>query len=289
LVPTLSIFALNANFQLIETAFAPAASHALGWGPVQTSFLLGSVSIVIFINMMVVFQLSARKVSNEALLVFGLIVSITGYTSVFFLWQMNAKVWHFAVPMIIGITSFPYLGAPSRSIFTKQVDSDHVLDSYHGTMQALLSMAASVAGFIAPSFVAYYCLRHPEQVEASSDGRELSAWSLIGPFLSILTLLGMIYIRFKKKTEEKQVAIDVEDATKEIPQEPSTPIDEKLGLLANKLETQQVKRPNRRRTFNARAQSNRHLSASIMGISQTTLIEETEKEFPRSKRMSYPF
>ena len=51
LVPMLSIFSFNASFQLIETGFAPAAFDALGWGPVQSSMALGSISFVIAFNM----------------------------------------------------------------------------------------------------------------------------------------------------------------------------------------------------------------------------------------------
>ena len=47
LVPMLSIFVFNANFQLIETGFAPAAHDALGWGPVESSVALGSISFII--------------------------------------------------------------------------------------------------------------------------------------------------------------------------------------------------------------------------------------------------
>mmetsp|Transcript_24833 Transcript_24833/g.38272 ORF Transcript_24833/g.38272 Transcript_24833/m.38272 type:complete len:416 (+) Transcript_24833:323-1570(+) len=275
LVPMLSIFSLNLNFQIIETAFAPAASHALGWGPVQTSLVLGSNSVVIFINMMIVFQLSARKVNDETLVIFGLIVAMIGYTSIYIFWEMDASVWHFIVPIVMGTSCFPFLGAPSRSVFTKQVDSDHALDAYHGTMQALLSMAASVGGFVAPSFVAYYCLRQPEDVEASSNGRELTEWSLVGPLLSFCTLLGMIYILLGQKTEEKQATVDVENSVKDTAEEPSVPAGEQTGLLKTKLETQ-ARRCSRRR-LDARTESNRRLSACMMGISQPLLIGEDEQ------------
>jgi len=174
----------------------------------------------------------------------------------------------------MGTSCIPFIAA-GRSVFTKQVDSDHALDAYHGTMQALLSMAASVGGFIAPSFVAYYCLRQPEEVEASSDGRELTEWSLVLPLLSFCALLGMIYIRLRQKTEEKQATEDVENAAEDTANEPSVPASEQTGLLENKLETQ-AKRCSRKR-LDAMAESNRRLSASVMGISQPMLIGEDEK------------
>lgn len=52
MLPLFIIFVANCNFQLIETAFPPASAHALGWGPVQTSAVLGSNSFLMFFWMM---------------------------------------------------------------------------------------------------------------------------------------------------------------------------------------------------------------------------------------------
>jgi len=83
LVPMLSNFASKMNFVIIETAFAPAASHALGWEPVQTSLVLALNSAIISVNLMIVFQLSARKVNDEAMI---------GCTLLYFFWEMDANV-----------------------------------------------------------------------------------------------------------------------------------------------------------------------------------------------------
>ena len=61
-------------------------------------------------------------------------------------------------------------------------------------MQAVLSMAASVAGFTTPSFVAALCLRPPADVATSTDQRELTPYALVGPLLSSLVLVGIGYL-----------------------------------------------------------------------------------------------
>ena len=194
LVPLLSLFMFNANFQLIETGFAPAAYDALGWEPVQTSLALGSVSFIIALCMYVVMNLSKRGASDTILLTGGLIVSTLAYTALYFAWTQTASGLRFYLPIAAAASSFPFLGAPTRSLFTVAIDSKPVLKKSQGSMQAVLSMGASVAGFVAPGLIAAYCLRHPDEVEASKDKRELSPWSLIAPLLSLLTLLGVAFV-----------------------------------------------------------------------------------------------
>merc|ERR1712232_1133389 len=109
-------------------------------GPVQTSTVLGSMSIVIFFVMLIVFQLSARKVSDGSLLIYGLIQGGIGYAVIYFCWTKDGSYLQFMIPIMIGAGSFPFLGAPTRSLFTKIVDSKPALDHHHGFMQAMLSM-----------------------------------------------------------------------------------------------------------------------------------------------------
>ena len=49
-VPFLTIFVFNFNWQFIETALAPAAFDALEWGPVQVSYVLGVMAVLIFLG-----------------------------------------------------------------------------------------------------------------------------------------------------------------------------------------------------------------------------------------------
>ena len=216
LVPMLSIFAFNANFQLIETGFAPAANDGLGWGPVQSSVALGSISFVIAANMVAVMRLSERGVSEANMLCGGLVLSTVAYVLVYALWIKDSTAWNFYLPVLLGASSFPYLAATTRTIFTLAVNAKPALKDYHGSMQAVLSMAASVAGFVTPGIVAAYCLRHPGDVAASIDGRELAPAALFAPVLSIITLLGVLYLRVTgvlRRNEALAGATAAEDAT----------------------------------------------------------------------------
>lgn len=196
MVPMLSIFTFNANFQLIETGFAPAVNDALGWGPIESSATLGSLSFLIAANMYFVMTLSKRGISDSNLLCGGLVGAIVGYTAVCLFWIKDSSVWHFYLPVLVSASSFPYMAATTRSIFTVSVNSKPALKEYHGFMQAVLSMAASVAGFTTPGIVAAYVLRSPEEVLASSDLRELTPYSLFAPTLSLVVLLGVLYLRW---------------------------------------------------------------------------------------------
>jgi len=121
-------------------------------------------------------------------------------------------MWNFYLPVLLAASSFPYMAAPTRSIFTMAVNAKPALRNYHGSMQAVLSMAASVAGFTTPGIVAHYCLRHPEDVVASSDKRELTMFSLFAPFLSLLSLLGIVYLRISGalRNNTKQIENETE-------------------------------------------------------------------------------
>ena len=229
LVPLLSIFMFNANFQLIETGFAPAAYDALGWGPVQTSLALGSVSFIIAGFMYVVMNLSKKGVSDTRLLTGGLIMSTLAYTALYFCWVQTASGLGFYLPIAAAASSFPFLGAPTRSLFTVAVDSKPALKKSQGSMQAVLSMGASVAGFVAPGLIAAYCLRHPDEVDASKDKRELSPWSLIAPLLSLLTLLGVAIVALSNKRKTTKTRAEQET---EMSKEDEKALGESSALLS---------------------------------------------------------
>ena len=147
----------------------------MGWGPVMTSTVLGSSSIVLFVCMLLVFYLSAQKTRDEILVMSGSLFWIVGGLLLYFLWAAGAQTWHFVLPVMVCISGFPFIAASNRSLFTRRVDANPVLETRHAFMQALLSMAASVAGFVTPGFVAKYVLRKPAEVDASPCNRRSSA------------------------------------------------------------------------------------------------------------------
>jgi hypothetical protein len=113
---------------------------------------------------------------------------------------------------MICCAGFPFIGASNRSLFTKFVDSKPSLQSRHAVMQAVLSMAASVAGFVTPGFVAKYVLRHPEEVDASSEHRELNPMALYTVVCPMLSIVGIVYVTFCKPVGKTVSATPGEDA-----------------------------------------------------------------------------
>jgi hypothetical protein len=132
----------------VETALTPAAHHALGWGPIESSGVLGSTSVVIFVCMMIVFYLSAKKVHNQILIGIGCVLWVIGGSLMYILWKAPGKNWHFIVPIMVAICGFPFIAPCNRSVFTIAVDTKPELARQHGFMQALLSTIASAAGFM---------------------------------------------------------------------------------------------------------------------------------------------
>lgn len=226
IVPILCTLSLNANFQLLETGLAPASHHALNWNPVQISTVFGFNSIWIFFMLAITYWMSSAGVSDINMLIIGLIASSTGYALLYVLWSMDTSIILFVLPIIIASTSFPFLAAPARSLFTRVVDGKEYLRNSQGTMQAIMSMAASVAGFAAPGLIASFVLRTPEQVEASADQRELTPYALFAPVSSVIVLSGVLYLLLYPS--KSSIVSEDDDPSSSS----ATRIDELTGLLA---------------------------------------------------------
>jgi len=210
LLPTFILFVANSAFQLIETALPAAASHGLGWGPVETSGVLGATSIVIFGVMTLVMFLSARKVSDTKLVATGNLFFLVGGIFTYLMWTDVAMAWQYIVPVMISVAGFPFIASPNRSNFTKAVMNQPALESSQATMQSILSMFSSVAGFTTPGFVAAFVIRSPQQVDNSADNRELTYLSLYAPVLCALSLVGLAYAEWRNmggKTVDDTAAI----------------------------------------------------------------------------------
>ncbi|KAL7458666.1 hypothetical protein ACHAWC_010281 [Mediolabrus comicus] len=214
-IPFLTIFTFNFNWQFIETALAPASADALGWTPVQVSYVLGAMAILVFVGMTSVHKLSQMGVTDYTLLCYGLLANAAGYFLLYITWKRGASIASFVIPVFISAGSFAFLGAPNRSLFSKSVDATPQLAGLEGTMQALLSMASSVGGFTAPSVVAHYCLRTPAEVDVSSDTREFTGVALLSPALGFI-----IFVANKLVGEPEEVKIEATiDSDEEICQE----------------------------------------------------------------------
>ena len=257
----------------IETGFAPAAYHAMEWGPVETSAVLGSISLIILLMMFVVFELSRCKVKDEYILAYGLVQSIIGYSLIWFQWVAGGRPWQFIVPILISVSSFPFLAAPTRSLFTKAVDNIEALEGHQGTMQAVLSMAASVAGFTAPSLVAAFVLKHPSVVGVTTSSRELSKFALVAPALSGVVLIGIIIIQCRSAGTENKTEDGVDTVVDTVADTEASRLlsaTEEEDELADKTKKRQLP-PGK---LPARIQFHRHDSVKLMGISQGNIHHE---------------
>lgn len=214
--------------------------------------------------MLIVSFLSARKVSDETMILFGSFVSIIGYTLVWDSWRWHSSAWNFIVPIFLGVSGFPFLAAPTRSVFTKAVDRNEVLSSSQGSMQAILSMCASVAGFTTPGLVAAYVLQRPEEVESSTHHRELSPYALVAPFLMFLLFLGIVMVTIVNSRLETPGELD--DAKHGTVPSERTSLTESLYEPCHK----------RARVFSPRVEAHRRLSAQILGMTQTSMYGEHE-------------
>lgn len=92
-VPFLTIFTFNFNWQFIETALAPASHDVFGWGPVQNSYILGGMAVLVFLGMTAVHRFSQIGVSDFKLLFCGLFVNTIGYLMLYMLWARKC-VFH---------------------------------------------------------------------------------------------------------------------------------------------------------------------------------------------------
>jgi len=279
IVPFCSIFAFNATFQLVETGITPAMSDGLGWKSKKISGVFGSLSIMIALGMVLVSALHKMKLSNEFLLRIGLMLSVFASSLLYLLWERDASLLNYYIPLVVGSFSFPFLMVPAQTIYTIAVDSSSSLKAYQGTMQAALSMGGSVAGFTIPTFVAKYCVRSPQQVSLIESHREMSEYSLLFPILCSVVLLGALLM--ENVVPEAELLLTPEEMTPE-EQYMSKSFQENTPLLIRKL-SPHISFRKRSKSWDTTKRSPQKITALhqsnyvIMGIPQS--LEEFDSTF----------
>lgn len=220
-------------------------------------------------------------VSNESLLSCGLVISAIGYSMIYFFWTKPTTTFLFVFPVVLATLCFPFLGSPTRSIFTMVVDSKPNLRHHQGTMQAVMSMVVSTAGFATPGLISAFVLRTPEEVDASSDKREFTPWALFAPTLSLVVLAGHLYVQWIKKPLDQQIKKKTDG-----------PAGETTGLLDSLDEDSSVDIPWSRERyqvpdFDPRTTAARRESLMLMGvIPQITFEDYKEAEAHEHQRYS---
>lgn len=164
---------------------------------------MGANALIMFVLMMLVMFLSVKKVSDTLLVIVGSCLGMIGGLMVYYLWTYQAPVWHYVLPIVFSIAGFPFIMPCNRSNFTKAVKSKPELKNAQSMMQAIMSMGASVGGFVAPILVSVFVLRSAEDVDASPNQRELSPAASYVPITFALCILGLWYQSHAVKRREK--------------------------------------------------------------------------------------
>jgi len=222
-LPIFCIICLNANYSLIETAFAPAAAHGLGWGPVQISEVLGASSVVLAITTGVSMVVATRyQVHNSTMIIIGKLCWFIGGILLYILWTFpvsEQQSWRYIVPIFISFVGFPFIGAPARSIYTIEIASKKELVNIQARLQCVLAMSMEAACFITPLLVSKFVLRSSDDIEANrtvttasggvSDPHELTTWAWYVPITALLCIIGFVYAdSLPKSTPHVAVAFE---------------------------------------------------------------------------------
>ena len=266
ILPLFIILVANCNFQLIETAFPPASAHALGWGPVQTSAVLGFNAFLMFFWMMFVMFISMKKwVSDTIMVGIGNVFWMVGGTFMYLFWVEGAKAWQFVMPIVLGISGFPFIAASNRSNYTKAVADIPELETSQSVMQSLLSMVTSIAGFMTPTVIAAFVIRTPEDVDGSEDKHELTPLALYIPVVSGICIIGLWRAYQKELLRLKEIEQQDEAETGR----PS----ESTGLLSSPTAAGASRRSRQSsvveisQAFSKQTEVSRRQSVEVMGVS----------------------
>jgi hypothetical protein len=195
----------------------------------------------------------------------GNILLIIGGTGMYLLWTDYGTTLQYILPVMVACAGFPFIAASNRSNFTKAVASKPELESSQAVMQAVLSMASSVAGFVTPGLVAAYVVRSPEQVAASRDHRELTPLALYVAIFPIFVLFGLYRMYRKEKcTMAEQPPSDVE-------------AHEMTGLIRQGSGGQRSSVVEIGQEFSRKAEVARRSSVQIMGMTAFDTTDEKER------------
>lgn len=78
----------------------------------------------------------------------GNVCWIIGGLGMYLFWKRDVSVLHYIIPIVVACAGFPFIAAANRSNFTKAVANSPALEGSVALMQSILSMSASVAGFV---------------------------------------------------------------------------------------------------------------------------------------------
>jgi hypothetical protein len=182
------------NFSVFITAFAPVAKHALQWDAVQISKVSAVGSAVMFCGMLIAIGLSMKDIPDRWMINFGFTSFAVGGSFMYYNWTENATYWKFAAPAYVLFFTYPFIGPSCRSVYSKGIHSHPELDGSVGLMMGLLNQAVAFGGMVAPTLVAVFILRSPDEVDADPNNKnELNVGALYVPVLSAAVVAGLAF------------------------------------------------------------------------------------------------
>lgn len=209
--PIFAMFCVITNFSVFITAFAPVAKHAMKWDAVQISKISAVGSAVTFCGMLIAIGLSMRDIPDRWMINFGFTSFAVGGSFMYYNWTENTTYWKFAAPAYVLFFSYPFIGPSCRSVYSKGIHSHPELNGSVGMMMGLMNQAVAFGGMVAPTIVAVFILRSPDDVDADPYNKnELNAGALYVPILSAAVVTGLAYQYYfyvlpgkKKKAKEE--------------------------------------------------------------------------------------
>lgn len=202
LLPLITTYVVGANYQLIEASFSPAAMHGLGWGPVQTSAVLGGNTVTLVLFTFISLYLSTEvKVRDGTMIMVGFMLWFVAGIGMYAFWIYPATAMDYVVPISIGLAGYPLIGPATRSEFSRYIHIRPELEPLQARLQSIIGMANEVASFTTPLFVGACVLRSPEEVEAGKNNHELTPFALYIPVFSAICILGWFYNELLEKDD----------------------------------------------------------------------------------------
>jgi hypothetical protein len=248
---------------------------------VETSTVVGINSVFVFFLMVLVMFLSMRNVSDYVLVVIGNVFWIVGGSLMYVFWTTDGNAWHYLLPYFIGVAGFPFIAPSNRSLFTVAVASIPELEGSQAGMQAVLSMAASVAGFVTPTLVAVFVLRDPAVVESGEDNHQLTLGVLYIPIGSGLCIALLWY---QEWLLGRTSVAEITDDDGEEPSEMTSMMSPKLAANRRRSSITEVNQAFSRLNESARRHSVESMNISVpyMNAAEQSLREklwEDKKEW----------
>ena len=214
------MFCVITNFSVFITAFSPVAKHALQWNAVQISQVSAVGSAITFCGMLIAIGLSMKDTPDRLMISFGFASFAVGGSFMYYNWTENTTYWKFAAPAYVLFFSYPFIGPSCRSMYSKGIHSHPELNGSVGLMMGLMNQAVAVGGMVAPTLVAVFVLRSPDEVDADPNSKnELNIGALYVPVLSAAVVAGLTFQYYyfelpSKREEDDSTAASASESTK---------------------------------------------------------------------------